>query len=268
MKHFILFISLIGLVGMFYLTLPKNKPMVVVCDVGQGDAILATYKNIQILFDVGPNNKKVLKCLENHLPFWDKTIEVVVLSHGDSDHVGGLDDVMKVYKIENFFSNGYLDKEIEQKIYSLKIGQNDVININLFTFEVVWPELSVAKTVDGNENSVAGILTIKNKGWLMFLSGDMEMEAEQKLIWRDVLRQGYGTLENGVDVLKVSHHGSKTATSEELLEVLKPKVAVISVGKNNRFGHPTEEVMARLRKFESEIRRTDEVGEVVLSLSD
>mgnify|MGYP001283974863 CR=1 FL=1 len=266
MKRLILFLSLIGLIGIFYFTLPDNQPKVIVCDVGQGDAILAEYKNIQILFDVGPNNKKVLRCLENHMPFWDKTIEVVVLSHGDSDHVGGLDDVLKSYKVGKFFSNGYLDEEIEQKISSEKISQNDVISLSLFDFEVVWPEPSVAKAMDGNENSVAGILMVKNSDWSMFLTGDMEMEAEQKLVWRGVLRQGYGTLENGVDVLKVSHHGSRTATSQELLETIRPKIGVISVGKNNRFGHPTDEILGRLKNIGTEIKRTDEVGEIVLEI--
>jgi len=248
--------------------------MVVVCDVGQGDAILATYKNTQILFDVGPDNKKVLKCLENHMPFWDKTIETVILSHGDSDHVGGLNDVIKTYKVKNFFSNGYLNKEIEQKIYSKKISQNDVLSISLFDFEVVWPPAYVETTTGeevSNQNSVAGILSVKNndpsinsgRGWTMFLTGDMEMESEQKLVWRGVLRQDFGTL----NVLKVSHHGSKTATSQELLDVLKPKIAVISVGKNNRFGHPTKEVLEKLKNSGAEIKRTDENGEVVFNLN-
>lgn len=59
---------------------------------------------------MGPNNKKVLKCLENHLPFWDKTIEVVILTHGDSDHVEGLDDLIRSYKVDKFFSNGFLEE--------------------------------------------------------------------------------------------------------------------------------------------------------------
>ncbi len=273
MKRLILFISLIGLVGMFWLTLPKTKPVVIVCDVGQGDAILVTYKNIQILFDVGPDNKKVLNCLENHLPFWDKTIEAVILSHGDSDHIGGLNDLMKVYKVKNFFSNGYLDKDIEQKIYSRKLSQNDIVSLSLFNFEVVWPEEKPIEEVDDNENSVAGILRVKEgtrlfggQVWSMLLTGDMEKEAEQKLVWRDVLRQGYGTLGYGVDVLKVSHHGSESATSEELLQVIKPKTAVISVGKNNKFGHPREEVLERLKKSGAEILRTDVNGEITVEV--
>lgn len=274
MKRLILFLSLIVLVGMFYATLPNTKPMVVVCDVGQGDAILATYKNTQILFDVGPDNKKVLRCLENHMPFWDKTIEVVILSHGDSDHVGGLNDVIKSYKVKNFFSNGYLDKDIEQKIYSKKISQNDIVSTSLFNIEVVWPPSTSSGLKDGNENSVAGILSVPSTHsinseqassgqiWTMFLSGDMEMEAEQKIVWREILRQA----QDEVDVLKVSHHGSKTATSQELLNVLKPKTAVISVGKNNRFGHPTTEVLERLKQSGAEIIRTDLTGEVIFKI--
>jgi competence protein ComEC len=259
MKRLILFISLIGLVVMFWVTLPENKPVVIVCDVGQGDAILATYKNTQILFDVGPDNKKVLKCLENHVPFWDKTIEAVILSHGDSDHTGGLTDLMKVYKVKNFFSNGYLDGDIEQKIYSQKISQNDIISISLFNFEVVWPEQNPEKAVDGNENSVVGILTVKNKDWSMLLTGDMEKEVEQKLVWRQILK-------SPVKILKVSHHGSESATSEELLKLIKPKIAVISVGKNNKFDHPREEVLDRLKNVGAEVFRTDISGDITFEV--
>ena len=274
MKNKILiYLSLIALIIIFYLTLPDNQAKVVVCDVGQGDAILATYKNIQLLIDVGPNNKKVLKCLENHLPFWDKTIEVVILTHGDSDHIGGLDDLLRSYKVDKFFSNGYLDTQVEQKIYSQKIGQNDVISIGLFEYEVVWPPSTSSGLKDDNENSVVGILTHSTRSinsgqassgqeWSMFMSGDMDLETEQRLVWRGVLRQDYGTLNNGVDVLKVSHHGSATATSDEILEALKPKVAVISVGKNNRFGHPNEVVVERLIKNGIKIERTDVSGEI------
>jgi competence protein ComEC len=160
--------------------------------------------------------------------------------------------LIKTYQVNDFFSNGYLDNDIEQKINSEKIGQNDVVSIGLFGFDVVLPEDNLENKEDGNENSVAGILRVKNNNWSMFLTGDMEIEAEQKLVWRQILN-------SPVTVLKVSHHGSKTAISQELLDVLKPKIAVISVEKNNRFGHPTEEVLKRLENSRAEIKRTDEV---------
>ena len=261
-RWFILFISLIALIIIFYLTLPDNQAKVVVCDVGQGDAILATYKNIQLLIDVGPDNKKVLKCLENHLPFWDKTIEVVILTHGDSDHIGGLNDLLRSYKIKKFFSNGQLGEEIEQKIYSQNLSQNDIISVGLFQFEVMSPGINLENMTD-NENSVVGFLKYPsiNSGrvWSMFLSGDIDKETEQRLVWREILRQ----TQDEVDVLKVSHHGSDSGTSDEILEVLKPKVAVISVGKNNRFDHPREEVIERLKKIGATVKRTDQEGEIV-----
>lgn len=281
MKNKILiYLSLLALVVIFYLTLPNSRPKVVVCDVGQGDAILATYKNIQLLVDVGPDNKKALSCLENHLPFWDKTIEVVILTHGDSDHIGGLSDILRSYKVNKFFSNGLLDKEIEQKIYSQKVSQNDIVSVGLFEFEVVWPPAYVETTAgegENNQNSVAGILTVREgnnqqlrsfggQDWSMFMSGDIDSETEQRLVWRGVLRQGYGTLKNRVDVLKVSHHGSNTGTSDEVLEILKPEVAVISVGRNNRFGHPTEDILKKLVGKKIEVKRTDIDGEIMFRL--
>jgi len=255
----IIFLSLIALVIIFYFSLPNNKAKVVVCDVGQGDAILASYKNIQMLFDVGPDNKKVLKCLENNLPFWDKTIEVVILTHGDSDHIGGLSDLLRSYKVDRFFSNGLLGGEIEQKIYSQNLSQNDVISIGLFEFEVVSPVKMVENINDTNENSIVGILSYKS--WSMFMSGDVDKETEQRLVWRQ-------TVVDKVDVLKVSHHGSETATSGEILGILKPKVAVISVGENNRFDHPREEVLERLKNAGATLRRTDEEGDIVFNLFD
>lgn len=229
------------LVVLFWVTLPSTKVEVIFCDVGQGDAVLVTYKNWQMLIDTGPNNKKVLTCLENNIPFWDKKIETVIITHGDNDHDGGLSDVLKYYKTE-------------QIIDSKKVSQFDLIKTNWMVFEVVNSNKN-----DNNENSIAGILRFWNddlkREIKIFMAADIDIETEQKLVWQKLLTEK-------VDVLKVSHHGSKNGTSEELLEILKPTVAVISVGEKNRFGHPTKEVLARLKEKEIEVWRTDVVGEV------
>jgi len=252
-NRILLFISLVFLIGIFYFSLPNKTGKVVFCDVEQGDAILATYKNIQMLIDTGPDNKKVLECLNRHMPFWDKTIEVVILTHGDSDHMGGLEDALKSYKVENIFSN-------EQKISSKKISQNDVISTNMFDFEVVNPPKNI-ETDDDNINSVAGYLIYKgNVKWRAFLSADIDKETEQRLVWQKIL-------DKQTDVLKIAHHGSENGTSNEILDFLKPKTAVISVGKNNRFDHPRKEVIERLKLRNIEIKRTDEVGDVVFEMN-
>jgi len=259
-NRIILFISLVFLIVIFYFSLPSKLGKVVVCDVGQGDAILATYKNIQMLIDTGPDNKKVLECLGKQIPFWDKTIEVMILTHGDSDHIGGLNDLKKSYKVGKYFSNGLLNSDIEQKIYSQKIGQNDVISSNMFDFEVVNPSKNI-EIDDDNINSIAGYLIYKGSvKWRAFLSADIDKETEQRLVWQKILNKD-------VDVLKIAHHGSENGTSDEILDFLKPKIAVISVGKNNRFDHPRKEVLERLKTREIEVKRTDEVGDVVFELN-
>jgi len=252
-NRIILFISLVFLIGIFYFSLPSKNGKVVFCDVGQGDAILATYKNIQMLIDTGPDNKKVLECLNRHLPFWDKTIEVLIITHGDSDHIGGLNDLKKGYKIEKYFSN-------EQEVYSLKLSQNDVISTNMFDFEVVNPS-KILETNEDNKNSIAGYLIYKGSvEWKAFLSADIDKETEQRLVWQKIL-------DKQVNVLKIAHHGSENGTSNEILDFLKSKIAVISVGKNNRFDHPRKEVLKRLKLRGIEIKRTDEVGDVVFDLN-
>lgn len=224
-----------GLVVIFWLTLPSSRVEVIFCDVGQGDATLVTYKNWQMLIDTGSNNKRVLTCLEKNVPFWDKKIEMVMITHGDNDHSGGLTDVSKFYKIE-------------QIIDSKKVSQFDLVKTNWMEFDVVNSGPN-----DNNEGSIAGILSYENSK--IFLSGDITTEVEQRLVWQKVLKEK-------VDVLKVSHHGSKNGTSEELLEILKPKMAIISVGAKNKFGHPTKEVLDRLKEKGIKIWRTDLDGEI------
>jgi competence protein ComEC len=132
------------------------------------------------------------------------------------------------------------------------------------TFEVVNPKEKVEKGDDNNQNSVAGILSFYSadlkREVRVFMAADIDLETEQRLVWQKILRQA----QDEVDILKVSHHGSKDGTSEELLEVLKPKLAVISVGAKNRFGHPTKEVLDRLKEKGIEVKRTDRDGDILI----
>jgi len=268
-------INILVLFSWYFVSVNDDTTRVIFCDVGQGDGILVTKKNWQMLVDTGPNNKKILTCLENHMPFWDKTLEVVLITHSDSDHSGGLADVLKSYRTIDVFSNDELKSLVEQNISSKKLKQNDLLKMGLFNFEIVNPPNFEKNLDDNNNNSIAGILSYKatpssrgggtseGQATRIFLSGDISKEVEQRLVWQTVLRQDSGP----VNILKIAHHGSATATSDELLEVLKAKVAVISVGAKNRFGHPTKEVLDRLKNKGIKIRRTDEEGDVVIGLN-
>ena len=237
------------------------RRQVVFCDVGQGDGAIVIDGDFQMLIDTGSENGKMNECLSRHLPFWDKEIEMVIISHWDADHSGGLARLQNYYKIDKIIS-GYKPSEINEQInYSGNIAENDIIRAGDIEFEVKWPEINSESEInDDNKKSIMGILNYGTKKILF--TGDVTTEIEQKLVWRGVLRPedlGYGTL-----ILKVSHHGSSEGTSEELLETVKPQMAIISVGAKNKFGHPTKEVLERLKKYGVLIKRTDQEGDIVV----
>ena len=245
-------------------SLPKTGELkLVFCDVGQGDAVLVTKGSLQVLIDGGPN-EKVMNCLGNHLPFWDKTIEMVVLTHGEKDHLGGLINVLESYRVSCFVTdNTVVDSKIFRRFEELvlesgavivrpKIG--DRLIVGDLEFDLLWPPdsrvLGTNTTIkEPNERSI--VLSLKFGQVRAMLTGDISSKTEE----------GVGF--SGAEILKIPHHGSKYSTGDFLLGEVNPKLAVISVGKNS-FGHPTKEVLERLESRSIKIWRTDTDGELVL----
>lgn len=207
-----------------------------VCNVGQGLGVIISQGSTQIVYDFGPDNKKMVICLAKTMKL-DRRIELAIVSHEDTDHIGGMKEVEKYY-------------HIEQKYYAKDLAVNDKFRIGKMLFDIRWPP---ALTGDGNKDSVVVEATLDNKKIL--LMGDVTKEEEDRMVWRKMLRP--------VDYLVVAHHGSGGSTGENLLEMVKPKTAIISVGKNT-FGHPSEEVLGRLKAKNIEILRTDKVGNVII----
>lgn len=256
----VILIGILGLLVLWWKEAPDGKTRIIFCDVGQGDGILISQNNLQMMIDSGPKNRKMVNCLSSHLPFWDKKIEVAIMTHGDQDHVGGLSEVSKSYKIGNLFSNDLLKDMNEQIIYSKKLTSNSMVRMGMIEFDVVSPDENVNFTTDDkNENSIVGVLSYGSSK-ILFM-GDATKEIEEKLVWKI-----WGGETKSFDILKVSHHGSETATGEGFLNNINVKTAVVSVGKNNRFGHPNKEVVKRLINRGIEIKRTDEEGDVVYIL--
>jgi competence protein ComEC len=221
---------------------PDNKLHLIFCNVGQGDAILISYQKTQILIDGGPDNL-VLNCLSHHLPFWDRQIEMVVLTHPEKDHFGGLIDVIKRYNLKYLISSASWP-EGGRKTTVLKAG--DEIRLGKINLSVLWPrEINQERKL--NENSL--VLKLAFGSFQALLTGDLPGEIENQL---DL---------TPVEVLKVAHHGSLYSTSQAFLEKVKPKLAVISVGKN-KFGHPTKETLKRLEDLGIKVLRTDQNGEI------
>ena len=213
-----------------------DKLKVVFCNVGQGDAALVSKGYFQLLLDTGPAKGGVEKCLGQEMPLGDKKIEVVIISREDSDHSGALASLEKSYKVEKFYSNN--------------LYYNDSLEYGGIVFKVLYPDRGL---LDRDNDSIAGLL--KYRGMSFLFTGDNDLVVEESILNRMVG-------ERGVDVLKVSHHGSKSANGEKWLATVAPKWAVVSVGKNN-YGHPDAGVLANLEKQGIIVKRTDKSGNIV-----
>jgi len=255
MKTKLLLLSILALLVLILVNWPDDKTRVVFCDVGQGDGALIEKGNFQMIIDAGPDNQKMGSCLSKYMPFWDKKIEVAIISHWDADHSGGLVKLAKVYRIERLMSASQPDKKYEQISYTDKLIAGDVVRADEISFEVLSPaEYSDSSEQDKNENSVVGVLNYKLNR-ILFL-GDATAEVEERLVFRQAQDL------NGINIIKISHHGAGTATSETLVRAIKFDWAVISVGKNNKYGHPNSEVINRLNEAGVKILRTDKAGDI------
>ena len=256
---YIFVLGLLALTGIlwwqvFYLEKPELKFYVL--DVGQGDAIfIETPSKNQVLIDGGPD-RSVLKELGEVMPFWDRNIDLVVLTHPNLDHAAGLVDVLKNYKVGMYLDAGddYPLAEYEElkRIVSEKnIQYVRVKRGTRFTLdeEVEFLVLSPEKLVEGdpNFNSIIAKLSFGEVDFL--LTGDAEKGEELKLV------QNGDNLES--EVLKAGHHGSKTSSNPLFLEKVSPQYALISVGRQNRYGHPASEVLNNLALAGAKIFRTD-----------
>lgn len=235
------------------LTMPDNQLHVSFLNVGQGDAILIQTPNRQnILIDGGPSPQAISLELSKKLPFWERTIDLIVLTQPQADHITGLVEVLHRYRVKQVLEPGVTSntpvyqewlKLIRQKQISYTLAQaGQTIDLGKgIIMEILNPPSPLFEgTTDDIDNN--GIVLHLSWGEISFLfTADIEDEAELKLIaQRASLRS---------TVLKVAHHGSRTSTSSEFLASVDPQIAVISVGKANKFGHPHPEVTERLIKL-------------------
>lgn len=236
-------------------------------DVGQGDSIfIETSFGHQILIDGGPSASVISK-LANEIPFFDRTIDLVILTHPEKDHIFGLLEVLKRYKVDNILWTGVkndsgeyaewirLLKQSGANVKIAQVGERIIISDKSKIFiDILNPEndLSEKNFLDLNNTSIVSLLSFGNNSFLF--TGDISEKEEINLLKKGLLKKS--------DVLKVGHHGSKTSTSNNFLEIVSPKFAVISVGKDNTYGHPNSEVLERLNKFGIQIFRTDKSGDI------
>ncbi len=241
---------------------PNENLEVYFLEVGQGDSELIFLPGeVKVLIDSGPNNK-ILDELSSVLKPTDRYIDLVILSHPELDHFGGLIDVLKRYQIGAFIFNGRrgtapafrdLEKIIkENKIPAVVLNEGDKIRYIESRFDILSPP---KKFLNSNElNDTTLVTRLESRGAKILFTGDIGGEIENYLVEKYDL---------DVDILKVAHHGSRFSTSEEFINEASPKVSVIGVGKNS-YGHPTKRVLSGLYSIGSKIFRTDKNGTVKL----
>jgi competence protein ComEC len=245
----------------------KTPLLVDFFDVGQGDsAYIETSFGHQILIDGGPS-VKVLDKLSGVIPFFDRTLDLVILTHPEKDHLFGLIEVLKRYKVENILWTGVekdspeysewlnLLKQSGAKVEIAQAGERVIVSDNPQIFiDILNPtsDISGEKYSEVNDTSIVSLLSFSNNKFLF--TGDINEKQEKKMLADNLITQS--------DVLKIAHHGSKTSTSEDFLNMVKPRFAIISVGKDNSYGHPNSEVLEKLNKFGIQVLRTDNLGDI------
>lgn len=236
-------------------------------DVGQGDAIFIEAPNgNQVLVDGGPDNK-VLEKLGEAVPFYDKDIDLVILSHPHVDHLTGLIEVLNRYEVANIIEakEEYDSPQFEmwQKMVeneganNIEATNGTVVDLGNNVFlKILHPFRSVAGTKTTKPHDDVVVAMLEYGSIKILLTGDMEKKVEDKLV--------LGSVALDADILKIGHHGSKTSSTEKFLNAVTPQVAVIQVGKN-KYGHPTPEVLKRLEKFGIKYYRNDLDGDIRVS---
>ncbi len=267
---------------------PDENVHLFFCDVGQGDAILISHGFTQVLVD-GGRNTEVMTCLQEHVPLWDRSLEVVVSTQPDEDHLGGLTTVLQRYQVQTLLMSprGKDTQAYQDFLQVVKKKKTEGLRVLFPTFlqklrpdtflsfmimspiiqtktdtssllegaeTVLWAEEKNQESIKNSINNESIVLFLLVKKVKIMLTGDIEAAAELALVRSGVLQD--------VDILKVAHHGSKTSSTRQFLDHITPEVAIISCGKKNKYGHPHAQTLQQLTAISSQIFRTDEEGTI------
>lgn len=276
-KKSIIKIFIIILLFFLFQFIPQNLEINFV-DVGQGDCtFIVTPRNKTILIDGGGSSSNEFDVGKSTLfPYiLDKgytKIDYIFISHFDQDHVGGILTILQKIKVkkviiskqeensENYQKFLEIIKEKGVSVAIVKMGDRVKIENGVY-FDILWPTSEQIQENKLNNNSL--VMKMYYHNFSVLFTGDIEEEAEKKIF------ETYKSEKNKLvsNVLKVAHHGSKTSTIKEFLDTVNPKIALIGVGKNNMFHHPSEEIIDKLKEYGAIIYRTDERGEITIRVN-
>ncbi len=250
--------------AVFYFEARQNL-LVTFFDIGQGDAIFIEVPGgNQILVDGGPGDR-ILAKLGRIMPFWDRSIDLLILTHPHADHLDGLIEVLKRYDVDMVLETGVNHSIPEYEEWHQLVKEKDVKAVIAKSRQRVrlsgsshlailtpFESFEGASPKDIHNSTIVSKLVYAST--TVLLMGDAEKQLEYRLL--------FSGIDVDSDILKVGHHGSKTSTSEEFLKAVSPKTAVIQAGRNNRYGHPTGEVLDRLAALGIKTLRNDLGGDI------
>jgi len=251
---------------------PDGTARLTILDVGQGDAILLEgQRGGRLLVDGGPDPGRLLVALDEHLPPWDRRIDVVVLSHPHEDHAAGLASLLGRYGVKRVLEPGMIGPgpgyaALNAALAAGGIGRGVLVTGNRLAvddidLQVLWPDAGSVpeQPPDGGTgiNNVSIVLLGEAAGHRFLLSGDIEQEIDPTLLARGL---------PAVEVLKVAHHGSRTSSTAPFLAAIRPRLAVISAGAGNPYGHPAPATIERIEAGGARVLRTDTDGTVDIEL--
>jgi competence protein ComEC len=250
---------------------PRGSLRITVLDVGQGDAILVEVSGRRMLIDGGPDPSRLSTELDRIIPAWDRRIDLLVASHPHEDHLAGLPKLLDRYRISSVIGSedrggGPAASSWREILQRSRISYNQVFTGERFQFgaarlSVLWPDKSYLSLPPGNDgralNDRSIVLRLDVPGFSALFTGDIESDIDARIIHN---------ITTPVDLLKSPHHGSKTSASNALLSVLNPRVAIVSVGAKNSYGHPAAETLQRLGERGAAVERTDLNGTVTVTV--
>jgi competence protein ComEC len=255
----LILLSLSSYFSITYFLPEKNILQVSFINVGQGDAIyISSPYGHNIIIDFG--SERGLVDLDKRISWWNKKIDLIIISHSHDDHISGLIAIIKKYSVEKIMLTGAENNSI---IYSelLKLIKEKNIEIlrphnkqkiilgNNCYLRTLFPQEDLNNQIIKNLNNTSIVNQLDCLNFKFLFTGDIEMEVENKILEKNIDIKS--------DVLKVAHHGSISSSQEKFLEKVSPQIAIIMLGKNNSFGHPSYRIIKRLEKLNAQIFRTD-----------
>jgi competence protein ComEC len=263
LKLFFLFVLALitATIWSVYFSQPDEKLNIYFFDVGQGDAELIQKANWQILVDGGPDDI-VIERISNVMPIDDRKIETIIITHPHADHITGLIEVINRYEIEKIILTkvGYesatyksllelIDKK-KIKTITPKIGDVEYL-FDQGKITYLWPGEEVSR-FENNLNNSSIVFRFDYGDFNCIFSGDAEIEG-----WTEIFKKQKNKLED-IDLIKIPHHGSRTGLNENMTDIMRPDIAIISLGLNNKYGFPHQEILDILAKNKTRVYRTDQ----------